>query len=54
MSFTISRFCPCRDGEIVGDFKGDDAPIIECKICAETHYFKRVNALGSLDGCLLG
>lgn len=42
MSFTVSRFCPCLDGEIVGDFKGDSTPVIECKICADSHYFKRV------------
>ena len=42
MSFTVSRFCPCRDGEITGDFKAEEPPVIECKICALSHYFKRV------------
>ena len=42
MSFTVSRFCPCHDGEIVGDFKGDDPPLIEGKVCAKKYYFKRV------------
>jgi len=47
MSYTISRFCPCTDGEIIGDFKEELEPVIECKLCASEYYFKRVMQLDS-------
>lgn len=50
MTYTISRYCPCTDGAIIGDFRDVEEPIIECRWCAETHYFKRVLRWNTWDG----
>jgi|TARA_R110000751_G_scaffold1676_5_gene6116 hypothetical protein len=47
MTYTISRFCPCTEGEIIGDFKEEPEPVIDCKLCASEYYFKRVMRLDS-------
>ena len=40
MAFTISRYCPCGDSEIIGDFKDTEIePYINCVHCREEYYF---------------
>ena len=50
MTYTISRYCPCTDGAIIGDFKDEEEPTIECKLCAAIHYFKRVMRWDTWNG----
>ena len=50
MSYTVSRFCPCTDGEIIGDFKAPEIPVIECKLCDAIHYFERVMRWDTWNG----
>lgn len=39
-TFTISRYCPCGDGEVIGDLRDEDnEPFIDCNICRPKYHF---------------